>query len=609
MYVLFSPAARKARGERVTKTFLKSFAAVLLLVGGFLGYIGYSTNRDLERTVTEQFNDQQLILARQVAKDIETHFHYLETLLMTSDAVEPGPEPASRDGMHRIYRLAAEWNVLAAGRLDPDGASFAVSGDSVLDHEGLRFLTETGVLELPDAKVQEGRARITRDFIPQTGQFEGRRIMLMTARDQAGLKFFIIDPLILAQRHARGVRSGETGYAWVINEDAVFLAHYEERFIDRNSLTVREQRNPDISYDRINHLVVHRLLHGMEGKDWYITGWHRGVISRMKKLMAYTPVHYAGEEAQGQLWSVGLVAPTDEVYGILQPLLYRGWLITGASLILVFSGLGGTIYLSLRWAQMLKLEVDQKTADLMASQAEVRESMDRLLRIQDELLRSERFAAIGEAASHLAHEIKNPLLLMGGFAMQVRRRLPEDSPDREKLVIVEKEAKRLEELLMEVQNFTRPAKPQMETRDINREIEDIIRLVENDLRQRGIVVVKELDETIPPLDHDPRQIRQVLLNLAKNAGEAIKGGGWITFRSRHEDGQVKVSITDTGEGMPPEVLDNLFNPFYTTKVKGTGLGLAVCSRIIEDHGGTISVSSAQGEGSTFTFTLPLKKGS
>jgi two-component system, NtrC family, sensor histidine kinase HydH len=288
-----------------------------------------------------------------------------------------------------------------------------------------------------------------------------------------GTHFFIVDPLAVAQRYARDVRSGETGYAWVINEDAVFLAHYEERFINRNSLTVREQRNPNISYERVNAIVTDKLLKGMEGTDWYISGWHRGVISQMKKLLAYSPVRYAGAEAQDRLWSVGLAAPTTEVYGILQPLLYRGWLITGVSLLLVVSALGGAILLSLRWAQMLKVEVDKTTADLRQSEAEVRverdkvkESMDRLLQAQEELLRSERFAAIGLAASHLAHEIKNPLLLMGGFAAQVRRKLTGDSPDRQKLEIIEKEAKRLEGMLMEVQNFTRPVKPQMEMGDI-----------------------------------------------------------------------------------------------------------------------------------------------
>jgi two-component system, NtrC family, sensor histidine kinase HydH len=603
----------------VTKKFLVAFAAGLLLVGGFLGYIGYATNQELERTVTGLFNNQQLILTRQIAHDIGNHFRFLETQLRTVSAVSSadGPARSVSEHLERLHGLLSEWNVVAAGLLDSEGESFARSVDGDLGPDDLGFLPDAELMEWSGSPVHSGMVRITRDFIPDQGKFEGRRILLMltplaNVNGGTGALFFIVDPLAIAQRYSRDVRSGETGYAWVINEDAVFLSHYEDRFINLNSLTVREQRNPDISYERINQLVTDELLQGREGTDWYISGWHRGIISRMKKLLAYSPVRYAGTAAQDQLWSVGLAAPTTEVYGILQPLLYRGWLITGVSLLLVFSGLAGTILLSLRWAQLLKTKVDEKTADLIRSEAEVRierdrvkESMRRLLQAQEKLLRSERFAAIGEAASHLAHEIKNPLLLMGGFASQVRRQLPEDSAHRQKLEIVENEAKRLEEMLMEVQNFTRPAKPQMERRDINQEIEDTILLVENDLRQKGIAIEKHLDETLPPVDHDPRQIRQVLINLAKNAGEAIQGTGTVTFRSWREGGQVMVSVSDTGIGISPEGLNKIFNPFYTTKSKGTGLGLSVCYRIVEDHGGEISVSSTEGKGSTFTLSLPV----
>jgi two-component system, NtrC family, sensor histidine kinase HydH len=614
--VLKVRASHECGQERaVIKKFLGAYAVGLLLVGGALGYVVFATNQRLERTVTELFNNQQLILARQIAQDITNHFLFLETQLKTVSALSEVETLPNREPLEHLHGLVSEWNVLATGFLRSQGKSFAITSGPALGAEDLRFLHSAELVEWSLSPEHAGMVRITRDFVPDEGVFDGRRILLMftTSTEENGAEgvFFIIDPLAVAQRYARDVRSGETGYAWVINEDAVFLSHYEEQFINLNSLNVREQRNPDIPYDRINRIVTDNLLHGMEGTDWYISGWHRGIISRMKKLLAYSPVRYAGTQAPDNLWSVALAAPTTEVYGMLQPLLYRGWLITGVSLLLVFSGLAWIIYFSLRWAQLLKTEVDRKTADLRQSEAEVRverdrvkESMSHLLQAQEKLLRSERFAAIGEAAAHLAHEIKNPLLLMGGFAAQVRRQLPVDSKHRQKLEVVESEAKRLENMLMEVQNFTRPAKPQKEMQDINREIEDIISLMENDLRQKGIMVVKNLDETLPLVEHDPRQIRQVLLNLAKNAGEAITGAGRITFSSWQENGRIKVSVNDTGVGMSREVLENLFRPFYTTKVKGTGLGLVVCSRIIEDHGGEISASSVEGRGSTFTITLP-----
>jgi two-component system, NtrC family, sensor histidine kinase HydH len=134
----------------------------------------------------------------------------------------------------------------------------------------------------------------------------------------------------------------------------------------------------------------------------------------------------------------------------------------------------------------------------------------------------------------------------------------------------------------------------------------VVRLVENDLRQKGVVIEQHLDRSIPHVLHDPRQIRQVLLNLVKNAGKPFRGRERITIRSWQQDRQLRISIGDTGTGMTPEVLKSLFSPFFTTKPKGTGLGLAVCYRIVEDHGGRITVESAPGKGSTFTISLPLE---
>lgn len=598
---------------------LAAVGLLFVLLAGLLTYVGHDTGQNLDATVTDLFNRQQLILARNIAQGIVNHVQYLETSLAELSAAHVADlRAADAEGgaLAAMFVRYREWAVLAVG--------YADMGRTVLhDLERGNLVQEDGPGLLPPEARQwladpanRGRIYVGQDFSPDSGPYAGRRILLLAAEslepEAPGAVFLVADPIAVAMRYARPVRSGRTGYAWVINNEGVFLSHFEDSFIGQSSLEVRSRRNPDISYDRVNELVQTRLLKGEEGTDWYVSGWHRGVIAEMKKLFAYSPVFYAGKDRPERLWSVGLAAPTTEVYGILEPFVVRQWLAAGSSLVIAFSGLAAVLFLSLRWARILRREVERVTADLSRSEAsvraerdKVREGMRELVETQEKLLRSERFAAIGQAASHLAHEIKNPLLLMGGFASQVRRKLPGDSPHIEKLGIIEEEAKRLEQMLVEVQNFTRPTRPSKEQADLNTAVEEVLRLMEQDLKDRGVACALDLDRSLPPVPHDPRQIKQVLLNLVKNAAEAMPDGGTLRLRTWIENGQARVSVADTGAGMSAEVLANVFSPFYTTKSKGTGLGLAVCFRIMEDHGGEIGVQSQEGRGSAFTLALPL----
>lgn len=598
---------------------LAAVALLFVLLAGLLTYVGHDTGRNLDATVTDLFNRQQLILARNIAQGIVNHVQYLETSLAelaaahARDLSAAGAQAGSLADMFGRYR---EWAVLAVGHAHGERvALYDIEHGSGAFDAGPGFLPAE-VREWPADPAHRGTVYVGQDFTPGSGPYAGRRILILAAESlepaAPGLVFLVADPIAVAMRYARPVRSGRTGYAWVINNEGVFLSHFEDSFIDQSSFEVRSRRNPEITYDRVNELVQTRLLKGEEGADWYVSGWHRGVIAEMKKLFAYSPVFYAGRDRPERLWSVGLAAPTTEVYGILEPFVMRQWLAAGSSLLIAFSGLAAVLFLSLRWARILRREVERVTADLSRSEAavraerdKVREGMRRLVETQEKLLRSERFAAIGQAASHLAHEIKNPLLLMGGFASQVRRKLPGDSPHIEKLGIIEEEAKRLEHMLVQVQNFTRPTRPCKEMADLNTAVEEVLRLMEQDMEDKGVACALDLDRSLPLVPHDPRQIRQVLLNLVKNAAEAMPDGGTLRLRTWVENGQARVSVADTGAGMSAQVLANVFSPFYTTKSQGTGLGLAVCFRILEDHGGEIGVQSQEGRGSTFTLALPL----
>ena len=224
---------------------------------------------------------------------------------------------------------------------------------------------------------------------------------------------------------------------------------------------------------------------------------------------------------------------------------------------------------------------------------------------QDQLVRTERLATVGRLAAHVAHEIRNPLATIGGFTRHILR-----SPDNLSKVgrnasIILEEVERLEQILANVMNFTKPGDPILRDRDVNEFVDSVCTFHEHDLAERRITLHRSFDPACPTLRFDPDQVRQALINLIQNALDAMSDDGELTVMTRHQGDHVEVVIIDTGEGMPQDVLDNLFQPFFTTKVGGTGLGLSVSQKIAHSHGGDILVQSRQGAGSSFTLSLPV----
>jgi len=416
----------------------------------------------------------------------------------------------------------------------------------------------------------------------------------------AGVLEFLIDPFFICEKVTAGVRSGQTGYAWIIDQNLIMLAHYEKDFVGHEAMQIRISRNPQIVFRGLNELHD-RLLAGQEGVTEYDSGWHRQKLGQMPKLAAYTPIRFDKglitgvtevEDPAHNLWGVSVVAPVAEVYGSVSQVLHQELFLVGLFFIVVLGGAGAFIGLAFFWNKSLTRQVELKTEELMES--------------QERLLHSERFAAVGEAAAYVSHEIKNPLMVIGGLANQVERRLSEDPAAQEKLRVIQKEVQRLESFLGELRDFLRPAPPSRKIIDLNQVINDVKALMGDAIQEKGIILEERLEPNLPPVDADPNQIEQVLLNLLKNALEATEGKGKILLSSGTRNAQVWFAVQDTGKGMGEDVLEKIFHPFYTTKHKGTGLGLAVINKIITDHRGTITVDSVAGSGSTFTVRLPIK---
>ncbi len=413
-----------------------------------------------------------------------------------------------------------------------------------------------------------------------------------------GVLELLIDPLFIAGKVTAGVRSGATGYPWIIDQDGVFLAHYETTFVGEDALAARQRRNPKIVFRGIKE-IQDRVLRGEEGTSEYISGWHRHEIAEMKKLAAYTSIRFTKGLIQGvtdvedparNLWGVAVVAPVAEVAGQVSEVSQQELFLIALFSLAIILGAVSLIAVALSWNKSLAREVHLKTEELLAS--------------QERLVRTERFAAIGEAAAYVSHEIKNPLMVIGGLARQVENK--EDQPSlKEKLHIIQTEVQRLENFLGDLRDFTRPATPVMQQININEVIHEVDALMKEEAKNRGVKLVEHLDPELPPLQADPNQMKQVILNLVKNAFEAMDSGGRVVLASGAEDNQVWFSVEDTGGGMSLDILEKIFNPFFTTKKKGTGLGLAVIHKIVTDHHGSVTVQSLPDRGTTFRIILPV----
>jgi two-component system, LuxR family, sensor kinase FixL len=227
--------------------------------------------------------------------------------------------------------------------------------------------------------------------------------------------------------------------------------------------------------------------------------------------------------------------------------------------------------------------------------------------MEDRLLTSERLAAVGQTVAHIAHEIKNPLLVIGGFARQLQKAPGLDDKSRKKLAIIADEVVQLEDMVAEMREFVRRPTAQKRPGELEGLLQDALDFFEDVFAEHHIVVRRVKEVELPQINFDPKQLRQVLLNLFKNALEAMPGGGELTVTTRVRDEHVELAVRDTGAGMAPEVLEKLFQPYFTTKAKGTGLGLAICQSIIQEHGGCIIPESTPGQGATFTIQLPLEE--
>ncbi len=235
---------------------------------------------------------------------------------------------------------------------------------------------------------------------------------------------------------------------------------------------------------------------------------------------------------------------------------------------------------------------------------ELAQAYEELQKAHRERIRSEKLAAVGQVTTIVAHEIRNPLATIGGFARAIARDAEPNSRIKRNAQIIVEEVKRLESILSDLLDFTKPQPSQLVPTDPRVLIVDVINLLSSEIEAAGIETRLEFDSEplIVPLDE--RLFPRVLINIVKNAIEAMPNGGTLTIGLHRTPQGIQISIADTGPGIPEDELDDIFDAFHTTKATGTGLGLALSKEIVSEHGAELSVSSTVGSGTTFYITFP-----
>ncbi|MGD9074851.1 MAG: ATP-binding protein [Desulfobacteraceae bacterium] len=724
------------RGLRIV-----SLIIFILLAGAF--YLSVLSARDMKRIIREDFNSQQLEMARHAAGILTEDFKILKrelTTLSLSPSIQYIEAVSWANRMKISFSTVRDYGVIQVMLINADGSkAYLTNYTNGVFVEEVSYGQENYFdwCQRPENKskiyISDVRRGIVEDSEPGFIKIMAMPVYQISTDEAhpsptqqfSGVLVFVVDTGLLAKRVVGPISSGKTGYAWVIDEKGNFLYHLEKEFIGQNAFEVRKSKDPHISFAKIKRIQKTKMLEGKEGTSWYISGWHRGRVGKMEKLIAYAPVHIGAANTK-RIWSVAVVAPIIEVEDAVQSVYIRQSMIQGVFIAAVVIVLGVFIILGRFWMRTLEHMVEEKTSDLesyakrlMRSEARYRsliESADDMIytldedckvlsvnqyykrltgkeadevigrnitdiieyrnpehirpivekvfkthvtigheervkigdkeywldtkyrpvltggnktnqvlaisrditenkTMEDQLFHTEKLASLGSLSAGVAHEMNNPIAIILGFTEMLMEKSLEGSKEHEILKTIERQANNCQRIIENLLTFARiPEKTTTET-DVVDDLKNVVNVVMNTMVTKKIDLRTDIEEDLPKVRGDGRQIEQVFMNIINNAAAAMEEGGVLTILARRSNDKVRVSFKDTGQGIPPENMDKIFEPFFTTKKvgEGTGLGLSVSYGIVKKFGGDIWVKSQTDKdsnepGTTFTVVLPVADG-
>lgn len=670
----------------------KIWIITALIIAGVL-VVSFASLRMLVRYTADAFNTQQLFLVRESSRSIEEVISNIETSLRTAadifnlyqqDKILKSYFSHNQTLMHALFLAAADGTVL---QMHPPESVPADTKRELQKHIALA--------------VADGQDIFYGDIVPFTMGNE-RDVSFIMGVALPGLSKWvccIVNFSQIKENIIYPLRSGKTGYAWMIDNKGVLLAHPNRSMEGKKAIDVLKELWPEYSSFNLEIIIDRAMTRGEEGKGEY-TGWHLGEKRLTKKLIAYSPIHIGDI-----LWSIGVSAPYREALAplmasIIGPLVFLlcfiSVMIAGAWVISVQERRKKVVNRELAWSHEVfdgindgisiidcdyrVLMVNRAVADwhgkpksffkgmpcykvfqqqdsacqgcparetfttgqpafrdrvsttlagkkycfqLTASPlkdndgntirvAECVKDISREMALQSELLQHERKSMIVKMASQIAHEIRNPL---GSLTLNIDLLEEElsgftgvDASEAKHLIgTIKAELEGLHRVLKEYLECTRFPAIQPVPQDVNSIIEDLFGLLEEELRRKKILFKTGLEYNLPFANIDKDQIRRAFLNIILNAVDAMASGGTIEVATRSHEAWVEIMFADTGTGIPDDVIEKVFTPFFTTKSGGTGLGLSITQHIVTEHKGEIVCQSTPGQGAQFIIRIPRQE--
>ncbi|MEE4363790.1 MAG: ATP-binding protein [Desulfotignum sp.] len=665
-----------------------------MLCLGASAWLDMRAARHLGDMARKQFNDQQMVIARHIRRQVESELTFIDRELVRAGEIlsrEKGRMPAARPVLEPLFSRLLEKSIFRINILAPDKLQVHSFGYP------RQWQTRVPDAECPalSAKLPEASCLFFSDPIPRAGSMHTQM-----ARQVADTGHILIAELDISRflgRFLDDVRSGSTGYAWVIDGKGTFLYHPYTRFIGKSAFSARAKRDPDLAHHSINFIQENHMLAGHTGTGSYTAGWHRGLTGNIEKLIAYCPITIPGMAAG--TWSVAVVAPVSEIDGYINQAAFWRFLFHAVILFVVVLSGTAILFREIRWTNRLEDKVARRTQDLQRSEEKYRSvvesaedfiftidqdgrfqsmnsftasffggrpedfihrSIDQVLnkessrkhlkmlglvfrhqksvrdeftlqagehelwvsanfmpirnesgqvesvlciarditnekKLERQLINTEKLASLGTLAAGVAHEINNPLGVILGFTDLLKRKTPQNTQAYEDLKTIERQGMHCKQIVENLLRFSRFGEGNSASSDINNAIREVINIVRHTLEMETIDMNIDLDDTIPLVRGDSRELQQVFLNLINNACAAMKQGGTLTIHSEFASAENKavVKIQDTGHGIPKKHIDRIFEPFFTTKPEGegTGLGLSVTYGIVSKYGGIIDCKS------------------
>jgi len=524
--------------------------------------------RTLQMETAEQFNKQQLIIANQEASNIQDYLNRM------------------RDELHHIAHYMPQFRAQSK-------ADFKVLTDMLFEDKG--YIKKR--IEILDG---QGKIIYTRGSVPAEGyddrhffdkarklcpadtlvEHDTRRVTIVTpicSLDRiTGAVLIAVDIQDLAKAFlSPGVSDSQT-YSWMMDEKGSLLYHPGQPGMVGKNLF----KTDSSCFKCHKSFELEKKI--IEGRGDYCSGEHCGRYmspTGENKILAYSTTSVGRSR-----WIIAVSAPYSEVtMAIKRSMTLYVWLI----MLLVMSTLGVSAVL---------IMLNRKR-----EQAEERAKHEREL----EMMHTEKLASFERLTSGITNEIGNPLSSVFSL-LQALTDVEEDEFKKETLDTISLHMNKIEDILMHLSSYSKVPSLELKSCKVNMLIEDSLALIQYDKRVQEITVVRDLAPELPTIITDESQLSQVVVNLVLNAADAMPNGGTLTIRSRPREKQVVLEFEDTGVGIDKTMLGKIFDPFYTTKSQGTGLGLAVSHNIITRLKGGLVVESELNKGSKFMITLPLE---